>query len=311
MSLRQTRRVKTLPQAPSRLRHLALLLPLSAAACIDSRVLVLGQSTQDAWHFSEPRLLSELASAAKTDNPSLSSDLLEIYFTSERTGNADLYVAERSSAQANFSAPIRIDALSTEAVETSPAISADGLSLSWASDREGGLGDLDIWRSTRAARGAPWSAPENQRALNSSGKDLPRLPGVHDSVMPISSDRAERGYYAILFARASDDTASFVSPTAVPELHFEHESTVDGFLTEDGLTLFYVTGPALGSADMFVASRRNTEAAFEHFTPLRELNTISDERDPWLSADGSRFFFSSNRGGRYAIYETEVSRTDP
>ena len=310
MSLRRTRRVKTLPNGPSRLRRLALVLPLSAAACVDDRVLVLGQSTPDTWHFSESRLLTELASTAKTDNPSLSADLLEMYFTSERTGNADLYLAERSSTQTSFSAPIRLDALSTDGIETSPAVSADGLTLYWASDREGGLGDLDIWRATRPSRGAPWGPAENQRALNSAGKDLPRLPGFHDSLMPISSDRAERGYYAILFARPSDGL-DFVSPTPVPELHFERESTVDGFLTEDGLTLFYVTGPAVGAADMFVASRRDTHAAFEHFTPLRELNTASDERDPWLSADGTRFFFSSNRSGRYAIYETDVSRAEP
>ncbi|HET8935876.1 MAG TPA: hypothetical protein VFN67_20655 [Polyangiales bacterium] len=311
MSLRHSRRVKTLPETPGSLRQLALFLPLWAAGCMDGRVLILGQSTPDIWHFSEPRLLTELASTAKTDNPSLSADMLEMYFTSERTGNADLYVAERSSVQTSFSAPVRIDALSTEGVETSPAISADGLSLYWASDREGGLGDLDIWLSTRPSRGAPWSAPENQRALNSIGKDLPRLPGFHDSVMPLSSDRADHGYYAIWFAQADQETHSFVSPAAVPELHFEHDSTVDAYLTDDGLTLFYVTGPAVGAADMFVASRRNTDAAFEDFAPLHDLNTASDERDPWLSADGSRFFFSSNRSGRYAIYETEVSRTDP
>lgn len=311
MSSPPTHRATTLPLAPSKLRQLALILPLSAAACVDSRVLVLGQRTQDAWRFGEPRLLTELASPAKTDNPSLSTDLLEMYFTSERTGSADIYVAERSSAQASFATPVRVEALSTAGFETSPALSADGLSLYWSSDREGGVGDYDIWRSTRPSRGAPWSTPENQRALNSSGKDLPRLPGLHGSVMPISSDRAEPSYYAVMFAQLSDDTRSFVSPAAVPELRFEHKSTVDGFLTDDGLTLFYVTGPAIGSADMFVASRRNTDEVFEHFTPLDELNTSSDERDPWLSADGSRFFFSSNRSGRYAIYEAEVSRADP
>lgn len=289
----------------------ALLLPLWAAACADGRVLVLGQTTPDTWHFGEPRLLNELASTAKTDNPTLSADLLEMFFTSERTGNADIYVAERSSTQASFAAPVRVDSLSTDGSETSPAISPDGLTLYWASDRSGGLGDLDIWRALRPSRAAPWSTPENLSALNSSSKDLPRLPGLHESVMPLSSDRNDRGYYEILFAHLSAEANSYVAPMALPELRFERASTVDGFLTDDGLTLFYVTGPAVGAADMFVASRSDPQAGFEHFTPLHELNTASDERDPWLSADGTRFFFSSNRSGRYAIYEAEVWRTDP
>jgi Tol biopolymer transport system component len=291
-------------------RQLALVLPLSAAACADPEVLVLGQSTPVSWHFSEPRLHSELGSAAKTDNPSLSADLLLMFFTSERSGNADLYMAERSSVQDNFTTPVRIDALSSDGVETSPAVTPDALTLYWASDREGGQGDLDSWMSTRPSRSAAWSVPSNLRALNSSAKDLPRLPGLHGSLMPLSSDRNERGYYSVLFARRDDQTQSYVSPEPVPELHFERASTVDGFLTDDGLTLFYVTGPAIGNADMFVASRRNPSDPFEHFTALAELNTASDERDPWLSADGTRFFFSSNRSGRYAIYEAEVSRAD-
>lgn len=287
-------------------RQLALVLPLVAAGCADGRVLVLGQSTPEPWHFNEPRLLESLASPAKTDNPSVSADLLELYFTSERTGNADIFVAERGAPDTPFAPPRRVDTLSTAGIETSPIITADALTLYWASDRDGGQGDLDIWISTRPERSGAWGAPVNLRALNSSAKDLPRLPGLRDTVMPLSSDRGSRGYYSVLFAHAGDEPHSYVAPEPVPELEFERASTVDGFLTDDGLTLFYVTGPAIGAADMFVASRRSTSEPFEHFVALDDLNTVSDERDPWLSADRRRFFFSSNRSGVYAIYEAEV-----
>lgn len=295
--------------AHSKHRQLAPSLPLLAAACATGDVLVLGQNAPSPWHFSEPQLLQALASPAKTDNPSVSGDLLELYFTSERTGNADIYVAERSAPNAPFSAPRRVDALSTIGLETSPIITADALTLYWASDRDGGQGDLDIWLSTRPERAASaWSAPQNLRSLNSSAKDLPRLPGLHDTVMPLSSDRGTRGYYSVLFAARGAEPNVYLTPKPLPELEFDRSSTVDGFLTEDGLTLFYVTGPAIGAADMFVASRRNTGEPFEHFAPLADLNTASDERDPWLSADQTRFFFSSNRSGVYAIYEADVMR---
>jgi hypothetical protein len=284
-----------------------LLLPLWAAGC-DGRLVVLGEAAPSPFQFSEPRLLGELGAAAKTDNPSLTADLLEIFFTSERGPSADIFSAERARADMPFGAPRRVDALSSEGVETSPAVMPDGLTLYWSSDRPGGLGDLDVWVATRTQRGAAWSAPQNVRALSSPGKDLPRLPGQHGTIMPLSSDRQLRNYYAILFATWSAQEREFTRPEPVPELQFERASTVDGFLTDDGLTLFYVTGPAFGPADIYVAARRSTADPFEHFTPLTGINTASDERDPWLSPDGSRFYFSSDRSGPYAIYEAQITR---
>ena len=285
---------------------LALILPLWAAGCADGQLVVLGENALNPFRFSEPRLLSELATPAKTDNPPLPSDLLELFFTSERGTSADVYVAQRSAPSDAFGPPKRVDAVSSDALETSPIVSTDGLTLYWASDRAGGLGDLDIWRATRSSRSAAWSAPENLRALNSDAKDLPRLPGQHQQIMPLSSDRQRRNYYAILFARWNDNAQAYVTPEPVPELSFERSSTVDAFLTDDGFRLFYVNGPSFGPADIFVASRRSTADAFEHFAPLEDINTASDERDPWLSADGSTFFFSSDRSGQYAIYEARL-----
>lgn len=129
--------------------------------------------------------------------------------------------------------------------------------------------------------------------------------------MPLSSDRQRRGYYAILFARWDDSVRAYLDPQPVPELTYDRASTVDAFLTDDGLTVFYVNGPAFGPADIFVASRRSTKEAFADVLPLDGINTASDERDPWLSDDGESFFFSSDRSGQYEIYEAGVERTIP
>ena len=123
----------------------------------------------------------------------------------------------------------------------------------------------------------------------------------------MGSDCATPGYYQILFAARSGASSSG-SPKLqpVPELEYPEQSTVDGFLSEDGLTLFYVTGPSSGAADLYVASRRSTSDPFEHDTPLDDLNTPSDERDPWLSPDGRELYFSSDRSGHYDIYVAAV-----
>jgi len=53
-----------------------------------------------------------------------------------------------------------------------PAISTDGLTLIFQSDRAGGLGTDDFWVTTRASRSSPWSAPVHPGPeLNTAGDE--------------------------------------------------------------------------------------------------------------------------------------------
>jgi len=279
------------------------------ASCGNDDVLVLGDRDPPRYRFDDPERIEELAAPSKTDNPSLTADLLELYFTSERNGGpAEIFVAKRAQHDAPFEAPVLAGALNARGIETSPAVSADGLSIWFASDRAGGLGDLDIWVATRSARDDDWSAPNNAAALSSEGRDIPRPPGQRGQVMPMASDRDSPGSYQVFFATRAADPAMFHAPQWVSELAAPPSSTVDGFLTDDGLTLFYVTGPAIGPADLFVASRRTLDERFLEHAALTELNTEQDERDPWLSPDGTELYFASDRSGTYAIYVAAVRR---
>ncbi len=51
--------------------------------------------------------------------------------------------------------------INTDQHEGGPNLSADGLTLIFQSNREGGYGDRDLWISTRPSRDAAWSQPEN------------------------------------------------------------------------------------------------------------------------------------------------------
>jgi hypothetical protein len=294
-------------------RTVACVLVALISAC-SGDTLVLGSSMPSQYRFEPPEVVAELSVLAKADNPSLTADLLEIYFTaSEVIGpGGEIWRATRQGAGEPFAAPERVNELRASegelSNETSPIVSADGLTLWFASDRSGGLGDLDIWVTTRNARDEPWSAPENLALLNSAGKEIPRPPGQRQRVMPLASDREADGLYQIYFSERAELAAPFQAPSAIGALEQAGESTVDGFLTDDGLSLFYATGPAIGPAELYVASRRSTAEPFERPMPLAELNTEHDERDPWLSQDGTLFFFASDRSGRYAIYVARVDR---
>ncbi len=318
-------------------RAACLLAAASAASCSRGEIVALGASSPIPYHFEAPAPVAELASPSRTDNPTLTGDLLEIYFTSDRvSGNGDVWFATRASPSAPFEAPAAVAAVNGASFETSSAISTDGLTLWFGSDRPGGAGGVDIWVSQRATRGGAWSTPVNVVALNSPEDDIPRPPGQRALVMPMASTKPApqnpgAGNYQTYLAARATAGAPFGAPVAVPELAYADRSTVDGFLTDDGLTLFFssapVTAPAdagasaadggrgadagrtdagAATSDLFVAWRRSTGEPFSVTQPLDDLNTPADERDPWLSPDGTALYFTSDRGGVLNIYTARV-----
>jgi hypothetical protein len=100
---------------------------LALAACGGGQVITLGDGSPRPYHFETPVLVTELVASDRTDNPTLTGDLLEIYFTSDRAGGGDLWVARRDDRAAVFRPPVPIAELNTDTFETSAAISTDGL----------------------------------------------------------------------------------------------------------------------------------------------------------------------------------------
>lgn len=79
--------------------------------------------------------------------------------------------------------------------------------------------------------------------------------------------------------------------------------TDDGspFLTLDGLTLYYGSGPS-GARDIYVATRTSVNDAFTSGAKIDELNTNANDSDPWVSPDGKEIYFVSNRDGAMRIW---------
>src|SRR5690606_22538553 len=84
-----------------------------------------------------------------------------------------------------------------------------------------------------------------------------------------------------------------------PDVHI-----VDGFLTEDGLTLLFKRQAPDEDGDLYWSKRRDVSEPFRGAEPVPgpDIKTDSDERDPWLSRDEQTLFFASNREGEMNIY---------
>ena len=301
-----------------------LAIALATSAGCSGRSIILGDSSPKPYHFAPPQPVAELAAPFRTDNPTLTADLREIFFTTDRaSGNGDVWFATRAETSLPFGTPQPVAAVNTAGFETSAAIASDGLTLWFGSDRAGGAGGVDIWVAQRPSRDGAWSTPVNVVALSSPADDIPRPPGQHGLVMPMASARPApgnlNGEYQTYFAARASVGAPFAAPAAIPELDYATRSTVDAFLTDDGLTLFFSSAPATAdagtqpgadggsaSSDLYVAWRRSAGEPFSVTQPLDDLNTAASERDPWLSPDGRTLYFTSDRGGVLQIYTARV-----
>lgn len=94
--------------------------------------------------------------------PSLSPDLLTLYFASTRTGNFDLYQATRLTDEEPFGNVTSLGpGVNSTAVERSPYVTPDGLSLYFSSNRSGGEGGEDIYVAVRDDLSAPFTGATN------------------------------------------------------------------------------------------------------------------------------------------------------
>lgn len=283
----------------------------SANTTSDSGISAAGRAGLAAPNFGDVLRVPSLASGYEDDNPTLTSDLLELYFSSKNRpggkGNVDVWVAKRTDPNGDFAAPVPVQEVSTAGVDSSPAIEADGLTL-WVGfePESGGLGGYDIMQSTRASTNDPFDTPVLVPALSSDKDDIPRPLGARLSTMPLASRRDSEIYLTYLAVRSSEES-TFDEPQLRPELIAEGKNVADGFLSDDGLTLYF-TRSADDSGDLFVTRRSATSESFGEAIPLSTINTSYDDRDPWVSSDGTLLYFSSDRDtpGTLNIYQARL-----
>ncbi len=97
--------------------------------------------------------------------PTPSPDGNTLYFNRSTTfdsQDSDIWVTSRSDAQSPWAASQRLATpVNGPRAEFSPSISTDGWSLYFASNRDGNLGSIDIWVSTRKRATDAWGLPRN------------------------------------------------------------------------------------------------------------------------------------------------------
>ncbi|WP_437735762.1 hypothetical protein [Sorangium sp. So ce1335] len=249
--------------------------------------------------FDTARAVTELNSDAREEDPTLTGDLLEIYFMSDRDGDRDLWRSRRAAADSPWDAPQAVGELNSAEIEDTPSVSEDGLRIWFYSRRE----PEGIWLAERAGRDDPWGTPAHVDALAVEGATVmgPHVdpPGLH-VVTGVTPADAET-YLAIASRDRPEDDWSALVPVAGLDGPGDEGGP---FLFDDGKQILFRSSRA-GGGDLFWAWRASAEAAFEEAAPLEEPVNLPEERDtdPHLSPDGTVLYFASTRTSVADLYE--------
>jgi hypothetical protein len=146
--------------------------------------------------FGSAQSISAVNSSVHDQDPFFVWDQQALYFASERPSgaNRDLYVSTLSSGV--FSTPGILDVVNSSSDEDyRPVLSSDGLTLYFASTRQGIGGDTsgDIWIATRAAIADDFGTPTNLWSLNTSGIDHPVALSADKCTLYLASNRETGG----------------------------------------------------------------------------------------------------------------------
>ena len=198
--------------------------------------------------------------------------------------------------------------INSSSLEQHPAISRDGLSLYFGSNRAGGKGGVDVYVSQRSSLDAPWGTPVNLGPnINSAGNESAPTFSLDGHRMYFHSNGRGGCAGADLFvARRHDKRDDFGWGPAENLGCVVNSSSDDNGPTifEDdatGITTLYFTstrpgGP--GDYDVYASTRVGDEGEFGPAVLVPELSRPFRDTRTAISRDGLEMFLSSDSKGR-------------
>lgn len=271
---------------------------------------------QEFGEWSAPVNLGPVINSAFNDEaPAISSDGLRLYFTSDRTGNQDLWVARREDREADdhdvdddwdesWGAPVNLGPpVNTSANESAPAFSRDGHRMFFVRNRPAGSG-LDIWVSFREDEDDDfgWQEPVNLGApvnttFNDAGPGSLRVGG--EEFLFITSNRPGGPTGPNIWMSVRQKDGPFGTPALVAELN-SNAQDARATLRRDGREVFLFSDRAVsfGATDLWTSTREDRRDPWSAPVNLGgTVNSTSADNQPALSRDAGTLFFASNRPG--------------
>jgi hypothetical protein len=216
----------------------------------------------------------------------------------------------------DWSVPVNLGPIvNSSFADAGPAISKDGLSLYFHSERPGSLGSTDLWVSQRGSEDGPWSTPVNVgTAVNTPFTEAVATLSRDEHWLFFSSDRPggsggmdiwvsyrQHVHDPFDWQPAVNLGAGVNSPAA--------EGAMTYFENEQGAAqLFFQSARSggIGATDIYV-SEQFPNGTFGPASLVTELSTPGLEQRPSIRFDGLEMFFFSDRPGGMGSVDLWVS----
>ena len=225
-------------------------------------------------------------------------------------------VTDQTKADYTFGAPQNLGPpINTPSWEWTLLITPDNLQMCVNSDRPGGLGFFDIWRSTRENPDDPWGQLVNVQEINSqynesfpcfsadgltlyysdwytwnTAGDRPGGVGNHDLWMRTRPSTDDPWGTPVNMGSTVNSSGAEVAPT----------------VSQDGKILVFASNRSggRGDYDLWISIRPDVESDWGAPVNLGStVNSSAYDGETWLSPNGLALFFSSSRPGGFGSYD--------
>lgn len=215
-----------------------------------------------------------------------------------------------------WSKPVNMgSSINTEFSDFHNAISADGRSIFFASDRSDGLGDFDFWTAHRPNRNAAWGKAQNVGPVINTdfGEFGPEL--TVDGHWLFFCNNNTGHIYASVRNNTSDNVG-WETPVDLGSgvnrsfLHVRLHRDTHPTLRRDGLEVIFSSDRpgSFGQIDLWTSTRATTHDKWS--TPVNlgpQINTADMERAPYLSDDALTLILVSDRPGGFGGNDLYIS----
>lgn len=207
----------------------------------DEEIYVAKKNDDNSWSVPTP-IDSAITSEYNEGTCSVSADGRTMVFTScmrrDGFGSCDLYITHKTgehwSEPKNLGRPIN-----SSAWDSQPALTADGKTLYYVSNRKGGLGKRDIWVSHYSVE-AGWSHPRNLGpGINTISDDISPFIHVNEQTLFFATN-ARIGFGGFDIYYSDRDTANnWTKPVNFGYPINTHNDELAMFITADGTQGYY------------------------------------------------------------------------
>jgi Concanavalin A-like lectin/glucanases superfamily/WD40-like Beta Propeller Repeat/Dockerin type I domain len=265
-------------------------------------LLLLGGRVMAGFMFGTPVNLGPAVNSMGSDgSPDVSADGLTLYFDSLRAdglGSWDIWMTTRQTTNSEWGPAVPLPSpVNSYYSDSGPSISADGLSLYFASERFGGYGGPDLYVAPRRTIEEPWGTPVNLGPIvNSSSYD--NHPSISADGLTLFFESARDGGYDIYVTQRATTDSEWIAPMSLGPATNTIYNELSPDISSDGLSLFFDRRGATGDRDIWVLARNpRSDGPTVAVNLGPPVDTGYEDTDPSISADGRTLYFASTRPG--------------